>query len=164
MMGVAIVASQLFPGFYSAHGVELSVAIGDSGEDIGLAGVVHKLKRAAVHAAINGFLIAQFDNGYPLPSLGPFIRFPDRDALSRILANLRSSTNSAVGIKTSALDSAFLDDQHFGNKVIADSKINAQIGSLTIGWLLRLRICQVAAAISQQKRSSITDTTPFERF
>src|SRR5207244_9437871 len=67
---------------------------------------------------------SQFDNGYPLPSLGPFIRFPDRDTLSRILANLRSSTNSAVGVKTSALDSAFLDDQHFGNKVIADSKID----------------------------------------
>ncbi len=76
--------------------------------------MIDELKWTAVHAAIDRLLVTQLDDGYPFRLLGSLIRFPDGDDLSRILANLLSSANGAVGIKTSALDSAFLDLQHFG--------------------------------------------------
>ncbi len=111
-MGVAIVTSELFSGFYFAHGVELGTAISNSGEDIRRAGMIHELERAAVDTAIDRFLVAQFDNGDPFPLPGPLIRFLDGDALSGVLANFPSCADGAVGVKTSALDAAFLNDQH----------------------------------------------------
>ncbi len=129
-MGVAIVTSELFSGPYLAHGVELGAAISNSGEDIGRAGMIHELKRAAVHAAIDGLFVAQFHNGDSLPLPGPLIRFPDGDALSGIFTNLRSRANHTVGIKTSALDTAFLNDQHLYIKVYELERFYSGMGDI----------------------------------
>jgi hypothetical protein len=112
MMRVAIVAGKLVSGFDVPHGIELGPAIGDPGKDIGIAGMIHELKRASVHASVNGLFLAQFNDGDPLLSLYSLLCLGYGDALSGILANLFPRADETVRVKPCSLDPAFSDDQH----------------------------------------------------
>ena len=116
-MRVAIVTSEFFSGLDATHGVELRAAVGDSSEDIGVARMIHELKRTAIHAAIDGFFIVQFHDGNSFLSLGSPFGFGQGNSLSGIFANLSTSANGTIGVESSSLDPAFFDDQHFETKI-----------------------------------------------
>jgi hypothetical protein len=112
VMRVAIVTSKLVPGLYVPHGVEFRPPVGDAGEDVGIAGMIHELKRAAVHAAINGLFVTQFNDGDPLLPFCSLLGLGDGDSLSGVFANLCPHANGSVGVEPRSLDPAFSDDEH----------------------------------------------------
>ena len=112
VMRVAIVTGKLVPGLYIFHGVEFRPPVGDAGKDVGIAGMIHELKRTAVHAAVDGFLVIQFNDGDPLLPLCSLLRLGYGDSFSGILTNFCSSSNGAIGIEARSLDPAFLYNQH----------------------------------------------------
>jgi hypothetical protein len=109
---VTVVASEFITDFYISLGIELGPAISNPGKYIGVAGMIHELKRSAVYAAINGFLLVQFNDCDPPLRFRSFSCLSNRDAFSCVFADFLAGTYRTICVKTCPLDTTFPDYQH----------------------------------------------------
>lgn len=112
MMGFAIVAGQLFPGFNFPLRIKLGAPVSDADKYIGVAGVVHKFEDASPHAAVNRHAGADFDDGDTLGILRPAACFADRNALASKLANFLSGGNGGTREQSLSTNPTFSNLQH----------------------------------------------------
>src|SRR5271165_2253293 len=82
VVGIAIVAGKFFSGADVPAGIKLHSAVGDSNENIGIAGMVDELKGTKPHAGVDCFRSAEFHDRNSFGSMGAFSGFPHRDQLA----------------------------------------------------------------------------------
>ena len=85
-MRIPVVASQLLSRSNMPFGIELDSPICNTDKQIGIAGMIYKLKRPATNAAVDSFGGAELDDHNPVCSPRPFPRFAYRDTLPGELA------------------------------------------------------------------------------
>ena len=115
-MGFAVIAGQLFSGLNVLLGIELNSAVGDSNEQVWIAGMIHELEWATVHTAVHGFRCADLNNDDSVGMLGSPPRFTNRNQLSGELSQLCSFGNRLIAEKALALNKTLANGQHLNPK------------------------------------------------
>lgn len=94
--------------------IKFRASIRDPDKDIRLAGVIYKLERSSIDAAINGFGAAEFHDRDSLGAFCAMPRFPHRYPLAGELPNLLTRGDGHVGEESFPLNATFGDAEHEG--------------------------------------------------
>jgi hypothetical protein len=72
--------------------------------------MIDVLKGAAIHTAVNGFCVAQFNDVDPLLSLDSLFYLGDGDSLSGVFTDFLPRTNGTIGVEARSLDTTLSND------------------------------------------------------